>query len=350
MLPVMEKASLRSPEVALPVMTEFFTFYSHSVTDELFRRTATVTLNGTKSSNPATRLNAVALFKVLIGRNPDEHNAEHAINEILGPARQGKTSGPDHRLALYSMLESIPPSSIVSKVMSESSPMLIVKETNDAAQLLLSQNSASHFVYLLKEGTSLPKDAIQIISREMTGSKPALRKAMCMLGGNIIWGCRDSRQSTVEAFVDGLLPSLESNLKTVASNPLGNSAGPLEGFIAIACLLGPISNIKKFGRPLFRFYSSSWFVPDPSLVFFCKTESKNATTVQSIVGSRQKPSFLLWDKVYQKLAGDEEQEWFLRAIRSIFPHLKKDFEKHEFLRFGFSKQAFFRSISKKITV
>ncbi len=95
-----------------------------------------------------------------------------------------------------------------------------------------------------------------------------------MLGGNIIWGCRDSRQSTVEAFVDGLLPSLESNLKTVASNPLGNSAGPLEGFIAIACLLGPISNIKKFGRPLFRFYSSSWFVPDPSLVFFCKTESK----------------------------------------------------------------------------
>ncbi len=62
----------------------------------------------------------------------------------------------------------------------------------------------------------------------------------------------------------------------------------------------------------------------------------------SIVGSRQKPSFLLWDKVYQKLAGDEEQEWFLRAIRSIFPHLKKDFEKHEFLRVRFLQTSFFQ--------
>lgn len=245
-------------------MAEFFSNYSHGVSDDPFIRTSTVILNGTKSSNPATRTNAVVLFKIIMERNPDEHNAEHAINEILGPARLGKTSGPDHRLALYAMLASIPPSSIVSKVMSESSPSLIVKETNDTAQLLLSQNSANHFVYLLKKGSSLPKDVVQIISREMTGSKPTLRKAMCMLGGNIVWGCHDSSQPSVEAFVEGLLPSFESNLKAVASNPLGSAAGPLEGYIAIACLLGPISNIKKFGRPSSHLFPSI-FVPDSSL-------------------------------------------------------------------------------------
>ncbi len=100
---------------------------------------------------------------------------------------------------------------------------------------------ASHFVYLLKEGTSLPKDAIQIISREMTGSKPALRRLCACWVGTSFGAAVIHASLTVEAFVDGLLPSLESNLKTVASNPLGNSAGPLEGFIAIACLLGPIS-------------------------------------------------------------------------------------------------------------
>jgi hypothetical protein len=42
--------------------------------------------------------------------------------------------------------------------------------------------------------------------------------------------------------------------------------------------------------------------------------SRNAT-VQAIL-SPLKPSFLLWDKVYQKLTDAEEEAWLLRAVES----------------------------------
>jgi hypothetical protein len=59
-----------------------------------------------------------------------------------------------------------------------------------------------------------------------------------------------------------VLPSFETSIKTVAANPLNATAGPLEGYIAIAVLLGPISRSGKFGRPI------SYFVVSTTLIFF----------------------------------------------------------------------------------
>lgn len=63
------------------------------------------------------------------------------------------------------------------------------------------------------------------------------------------------------------------------------------------------------------------------------TISRSAT-VQAIL-SPSKPSFLVWDKVYQKLTDVEEETWILRAIESTATFFSAEVAKTEQLRFVF---------------
>jgi hypothetical protein len=67
--------------------------------------------------------------------------------------------------------------------------------------------------------------------------------------------------------------------------------------------------------------------------FLEDTISRNAT-VQAIL-SPSKPSFLVWDKVYQKLTDVEEETWLLRAVESTATFFSAEVEKAEQLRFVF---------------
>ena len=60
--------------------------------------------------------------------------------------------------------------------------------------------------------------------------------------------------------------------------------------------------------------------------------SRNAT-LQSISTAHPKPSFLLWDKVYQKLSGEEEETWLLRASEAVLAFSKDEVLKDEHTRF-----------------
>lgn len=61
--------------------------------------------------------------------------------------------------------------------------------------------------------------------------------------------------------------------------------------------------------------------------------SRNST-VQAII-SPSKPSFLVWDKVYQKLTDVEEEIWLLRAVESTAAFFNAEIERAEQLRFVF---------------
>ena len=63
------------------------------------------------------------------------------------------------------------------------------------------------------------------------------------------------------------------------------------------------------------------------------TISRNAS-VQAILSS-SKPSFLVWDKVYQKLTDVEEETWLLRAAESAATFFNGEVTKVEDLRFVF---------------
>ncbi|KAI0800349.1 ARM repeat-containing protein [Fomes fomentarius] len=308
-LPAMEKALLRSPEISLSVISEFLPAYSHPVEGDDFRRLLTPALNNSKSSNAVVRSSAIALFRVLINLTTSSADVEHAVSELLSLPKAGKTAGPDHRVTLYTMLGAVPPSESVSLAIVQTGLPLLAKETHDASVAVLAKSLVAHLVRVLRAESPLPSESTSIAAKEMTGTKPVVRRAFCSLIGSALWELDTLNTAASSAFAKIVVPSFETNLKSVAANPLGAVAGPLEGYVATAVLLGPLSRSKQFDNVILS----------------------NAT-LQSIASASPKPSFLLWEKVYQKLTTEDEETWLLRATEAVLAFSKDEIVKSEHAR------------------
>ena len=55
-------------------------------------------------------------------------------------------------------------------------------------------------------------------------------------------------------------------------------------------------------------------------------------TITSVTSSTTRTSFLLWDKVYQKITDNEDEKWLLRACVAALAFFKNDFTKSDTLR------------------
>ena len=49
--------------------------------------------------------------------------------------------------------------------------------------------------------------------------------------------------------------------------------------------------------------------------------------LQGLLAAGPKPSFLLWDKVYQKLNDPEDEKWLVRAAEAAFVYHKDELKK-----------------------
>lgn len=56
------------------------------------------------------------------------------------------------------------------------------------------------------------------------------------------------------------------------------------------------------------------------------------TSVDALTGTAAKPSFLMWDKVYQKITDMDDETWLLRAIDLVLDRLSTELTKSENLR------------------
>lgn len=215
----------------------------------MFKRVLTSILNCSKSSNPVVRLNAVELFKVVISKHAEKHDGlKSAVVEVLSLPKAGKTSGPDHRVALYAMLQSLPPSPAVSPEVVSSIPTLLVKETSDPAIATLGFALSSHLSYQLQVNEVLSAPVTNAIVKELANAKPPVRRAFYSAIGGAIWSLDSLETEASTAFIKSILPALEVSLKNVSANPIGAAAGPLEGYIAIALFLGPLKRSGKHGN------------------------------------------------------------------------------------------------------
>ncbi|KAG1734519.1 armadillo-type protein [Suillus lakei] len=308
-LPIMEKALLRSPEYSLSVIADFLLAYSHTLDSATFKKLLTASLNSAKSNNPVVRTNATKLFKVLISKDVDSTSVNTALTDVLALPKTGKTTGPEHRLTLYAMLAAMPPSAEVSATVVQNVPQLLVKETNDTAVGVLASIMAIHLTFILKANIEVPADAMTVIAKEMTNTKPIIRRAFVSITGSALWNVDAVGTDAVLAFSTGITSALETNLKVVTANPLTAAVGPLEGYVALALLMGPLTNTGKFGNIIAR----------------------NAS-IEVLTGTQAKPSFIISDKIYQKLTDVEDEVWLLRAVNLSLFRLKNELSKSEQLR------------------
>lgn len=160
-----------------------------------------------------------------------------AVNDTLALPLTGKTTGVDHRITLYTMLATVPKHDAASTALVHALPGLIIKETHDAATALLVRMLSIHLHHLLTYGILIPADVIAVIAKEIH-AKPALKRAFVSVVGAALWGL--SINDATRDFAKAIGGALEGCLATTSANPLGSS-GALEGYIAMAVLLGPLA-------------------------------------------------------------------------------------------------------------
>ncbi|RXW23690.1 hypothetical protein EST38_g2167 [Candolleomyces aberdarensis] len=309
-LPTLERALLRSPENSLPLATKFFSAYPHPLDNESFKKAVTQAVNSSKSSNAAVRTNSIQLFKAILETNKTA--SEAALSELLTLPKTGKTAGPDHRIALYTMLGYLPPDTNISSSLIQSASPLLTKETNETATSTLAAALPSHIVFLLRN-SSVPTEVSQLIAKELGNSKPAVRRAFATLIGSVFYQHEDLLETDAGVkFAKAVTSALQNSLKTISTNALTAPGGPIEGYIALAVLLGPLSRSGKFGDVI----------------------QKDAV-VSSLVTSSTKQPFLLWDKVYQKLTDTTEELWLLRAAEAALQYFEPQVLKSDSLRSQF---------------
>lgn len=161
------------------------------------------------------------------------------------------------------MLGALSPTAHVSPTLVEADVPLISKETHEGALSLLAVKR--HLGWLFSPGddsTERGKDsgrgvpqaataATALIVKEMESAKPVMRRAFCLLADGALWDAGNGAgtgSSEAEAFTKAVLPALESSFKNVAANPVGAPGGPVEAYVALACLLGLIKRFGALGK------------------------------------------------------------------------------------------------------
>ena len=294
-LPTTEKMLLRSPEITLPVIISFFSKYKGDL-DGLLLRFIPSLLSVTKSQNENVRSLGPSFVKTVVKANNEfsrPFNWTNFSNEIINLPKTGKTASPDHRSTLFTLLSFIPSGDDVSKSISETLPPLLLKETNDTAIQSLTSALAPHLAKAF-ECSAVSSASYTPLVSALSSSKPIVKRATGACIGDVIYSIHNFE--ALQPFVKAILPSFEAELKTVCSNALTTPAGPLIGYIIVATM----SLLSK---------SES---KSPAIEAFL-----NNPNMKSISTTGAKPSFILNDKVYRKLATYDEELWFRRSLEAI---------------------------------
>jgi hypothetical protein len=251
-------------------------------------------VSASKSSNADTRAKSVALAQAVIHRTSKPESLTKLATELLALPKTGKSASAEQRVALFTMVAALP--SAAAQVVVDTLPSLIAKEANEAALNALSTALAHHLAASLTADAPVAAPAATALVKELTSAKLPARRAVSSAIGNAAWAVytSDNKLSAEgEKLLVSFVPGLETNLKTAAGNPPANSAGFLEGYVAIALALGPLKDVAGAAK----------LVDSPNL--------------QAVLAVAPKPSFVLNPMVYTKLSTAEDELWLLRSLHTL---------------------------------
>ncbi|WWC61174.1 uncharacterized protein I303_103754 [Kwoniella dejecticola CBS 10117] len=296
MIPQAEKKLLRSPEHALETTADLLNICPHDISAILPTKLVPSTLSSSKSSNAETRAKSVTLMRAIIKRCSDEKVLAKIATEILALPKTGKTASPEHRAILFTMAADLIPSDAVSSIVVDTLPGLVAKEGNEPAFHALNSALAPHLAYLLTSNKPIAASASSALVKELNSTKISTRRGLSIAVGEAVWRVKESgQQFSVEGerLIAQIAPALDTNLRAASTCLPANAAGFLEGYVALALALGPLS-----GMP-----SAAKLTSSPAM--------------EGILATSPKPSFVLNDKVHIKLPAEEDEKWLLRSLESI---------------------------------
>lgn len=257
-------------------------------------------LSAAKSSNPETRSKSVGLMRAMSTKCEDLAIQGKIVVEILSLPKSGKTSSPEHRIALLHMAGLFTPNDSTSSIVVDILPGLVAKEGNEPALNALCDALSPHLAYALTANGSIGSAAT--IAKELGASKVSTRRALSNAVGEAIWTVHTQQgqfSPAGEAFLATVAAAFDTALTAASANQPANSSGFLEGYVPVALALGPLRHSSAVAK----------LAQNPSL--------------SDLLAVAPKPSFVLNDKVYPRLPTAEDEKWLLRSLEGIISQLDK---------------------------
>jgi hypothetical protein len=300
--PPLEKGLLRAPEV---VLNDLITPLIQSLSDKIdfsniiCNKLLKPLLSNIKSSNPAIRQGAIAVFKTAISRCHDEEAISKMSEEILTPLKSGKVPAADQRALHAEMLAALPISENLAKKILPAVSLVATKEANEVALSAETTVLAQYAIWCLSNSINVDKAIWDVFAKGISDKKIPTRRVWTMRLGEVLWTLNESDlvKSNSILIAETVLPSLIELWTEVLSNPL---TAAQSGLITSAYVLTAVTPTK--------------LVPMQS----SKVDSllKKTQVVQQALTFEPKPSFLLNHRIYSKLNHEDDMLWFVRALES----------------------------------
>ena len=301
-VPALEKALLRAPEVVLnDLITPMVTSLPSEIdlSEILASRILRPLLANVKSSSLDIRLGAVSSFAAFMNRCHDTIHIESIVDQILTPLTTLKIVSPEQRVLHAQMLALLPSHSSYSKLICDGLSGVVSKETNEAAAGAEATALIKHIESVILVHSFKIESSADTLVKGLSDKRPSFQKFWALRVGTLLWNLRLTapRTDAVTSLVESVLPKLLDLHREVAANPLPSTQTGLvvAGYIVIS---------------LMHFLDEA--VQDPKL----RAVLNKAKIQDHACALGSKPSFLLNQKVYTKLSSSEDHIWLIRALRA----------------------------------
>lgn len=306
-VPSLEKALLRAPEI---VLNDLVSPLFHSLSDSvdlstvLRKNLLKPLLSNVKSTNAAIRHGALNAFKAAVVKCHEADIVAQIAEEILNPLKSGKLSSADQRIYHAEMLAMLPVSKTTAAMLSPTLAVVAGKETNEAALAAETIALLHYLEWGVKNEMDFDKPVIDAFLKGISEKKAPFRRLWTLRLGQLFWSTDDQGilKSRFSSLAESSMPALLETWNEATTNPLAASQS---GLVTAAYVFTAISYAK--------------LVPISS----SKIEAalKKAQVAQQALTMEPKPSFLLNQRIYGKLTGDDDFKWFIRALSYLFQDL-----------------------------
>ena len=302
-VPALEKALLRSPEVVLndlarPMLLSLPS--SIDLADVLATHLLKPLLANLKSTNTDIRIGVISTFAVLVERSQNEQTLEKVFSEILMPLSSSKLATAEHRVLHARMLSMLPDISSSSLSVCNGLASTVLKESNEAALAAETNALTRHLSFRAAQENSNFETIMTVFTKGLSDKRPAFQRIWALRSGDLLWYVsKHSKNSTNNSFtsqvVDMLVPSLLTLYDEVVSNPLpaASTGIVVAGYIVLS---------------LFDFLTKS------SQDARIKSLIHKARVHERTFSISPRPSYLLNPRIYTKVSNDEDIVWVIRAL------------------------------------
>lgn len=309
-VPAMEKALLRAPEVVLndliaPVIKSLPA--DMDLSNVLVFHLLNPLMSSIKSTNASIREGSVRTFVALAQRSHNEQLLDKVADEILMPLKANKITSAEQRVLHADMLSALPRTASLATRIPQGLTAVVAKEANEPAAAAEISCIARYVKYALDRDLTIDASSIDGFSKGLSEKRLPIRRLWALQLAEILWSVTSDTlvRGDATSLFDACAGKLVDIFNEVHANPLPAAQN---GQVSIAYVATALFLDRAPGM----------------------TSSKSASIISKAgIASKSlalepKPSFLLNPRVYTKLTSEDDLRWFLHAVVAAFLKLKTD--------------------------